>query len=354
MSNEKLLRLIIDFEHDLVFEDVGVYTCIILLSTTSNNSEFIEYIKPQNKKIYESSKLLIKYNDLNEKYWIFNDESETELYKKVFNNSIPLGEIPCHISRGSSTGSDKIYIIKTVEGKYYDYDGNEIEIEPDLLIIPIYATDFSRYCFSKKGNELLLFPYKKDLNDCFKLIDEKDLKEFYPLTYEYLIRHQKELKTRKQFNTWYAYSAARNLDLHSKADILIPLLANKGLFTINNIKDNSTLMAGGGFSLSIKNETLDPFFLLGLMNSKLLFYFLYKESNKFRGDYITCTKQYIERLPIIKNWENDQIPKLVNQILEIKSKNNPFNTTDLETQIDQLVYELYGLTEEEIRIVEGK
>lgn len=78
LSNEKLLRLIVDFEHDLVFEDVGVYTCIILLSTNSNNSEYIEYIKPKNKKIYESSKLLIKYNNLNEKYWIFNDESETE------------------------------------------------------------------------------------------------------------------------------------------------------------------------------------------------------------------------------------------------------------------------------------
>ena len=48
-----------------------------------------------------------------------------------------------------------------------------------------------------------------------------------------------------------------------------------------------------------------------------------------------------------------QIDELVDEILAIKKQSPTADTTTLESQIDQLVYELYGLTEEEIEIVEG-
>ena len=55
-----------------------------------------------------------------------------------------------------------------------------------------------------------------------------------------------------------------------------------------------------------------------------------------------------------KSFKNsDLVKKIVEQIIEIKSTNAEADTTDLESQIDQLVYELYGLTEEEIHIVEN-
>jgi hypothetical protein len=55
-----------------------------------------------------------------------------------------------------------------------------------------------------------------------------------------------------------------------------------------------------------------------------------------------------------KSFKNsDLVKKIVEQIIEIKSTNAEADTTDLESQIDQLVYELYGLTEEEIQIVEN-
>lgn len=62
----------------------------------------------------------------------------------------------------------------------------------------------------------------------------------------------------------------------------------------------------------------------------------------------------IKSLPIPKEFEKfEEIEKRVCNIFSNKSDGINADTNDLETQIDQLVYELYGLTEEEIKIVEG-
>jgi type II restriction/modification system DNA methylase subunit YeeA len=66
-------------------------------------------------------------------------------------------------------------------------------------------------------------------------------------------------------------------------------------------------------------------------------------------------KYKIELLPIKMPSEKqeNQIELLVNKILSIKKQNPNTDTTDLENEIDQLVYQLYELTEEEIKIIES-
>jgi hypothetical protein len=51
---------------------------------------------------------------------------------------------------------------------------------------------------------------------------------------------------------------------------------------------------------------------------------------------------------------NNEIEKLVNQIINLKKQSPTIDTSDLENEIDRLVYELYGLTEDEIKIIEGE
>ncbi|HOV14221.1 MAG TPA: hypothetical protein PK771_08055 [Spirochaetota bacterium] len=60
-------------------------------------------------------------------------------------------------------------------------------------------------------------------------------------------------------------------------------------------------------------------------------------------------------MPIKQISDKEQLPfiELVDKILDIKKENHSADTTELERQIDRMVYELYGLTEEEIRIVEN-
>lgn len=98
------------------------------------------------------------------------------------------------------------------------------------------------------------------------------------------------------------------------------------------------------------NKSYSVKFLCGLLNSKLVNFWY--------------TRKY--KLPTIGGYELDSIPipeilpkqqlfviNLVSQIIETKRNNPSADTSDLEHQIDKLVYDLYGLTEEEIAVIEG-
>jgi hypothetical protein len=181
------------------------------------------------------------------------------------------------------------------------------------------------------------------------------------------------LEKRKQFSAWYGFSAPRNLEVHAKAQILVPLLADRGMYCrLPEKAQKYCLMASGGFSITVDSSSeLSPNYVLALLNSKLLFWRLRSISNKFRGGWITCTKQYVETLPIynidvtdsIEKDRHDKIVLLVDKMLSLNKRLPELKTDHEKTaiqrqidatdrQIDELVYELYGLTDEEIRIVE--
>jgi hypothetical protein len=165
------------------------------------------------------------------------------------------------------------------------------------------------------------------------------------------------------------------LELHDQAQIAVPLLADGGLFALIPDAERGRLcpMASGGFTITIaKGVPLRPEYVLGLLNSKLLFWRLRTLSNVFRGGWITCTKQYFGELPIrsldlsnpADKSRHDQIAQLVEQMPLLRQRlsaaKTPQEKTALErqvtaadTQLDRLVYGLYALTEEEIKIVEG-
>ena len=95
--------------------------------------------------------------------------------------------------------------------------------------------------------------------------------------------------------------------------------------------------------------------MLGILNSKLIWYFLNSICVVRRGGYIEVKPQYFEQIPIPKIDEKlkEELESYVNQILSIKKQNSQADTSALESEIDKMVYELYGLTEEEIEIVEN-
>ncbi|MDP3792919.1 MAG: Eco57I restriction-modification methylase domain-containing protein, partial [bacterium] len=92
-------------------------------------------------------------------------------------------------------------------------------------------------------------------------------------------------------------------------------------------------------------------YILGILNSKLINFIHSKSHN---STYVSFPS--IESLPFVLGDESFQqkIISLVNEILEIKTKDRKSNVDDFESQIDRLVYKLYGLTDEEIKIVESK
>ena len=114
-------------------------------------------------------------------------------------------------------------------------------------------------------------------------------------------------------------------------------------------------------------------YLQALLNSNLLDFYLHQISSPFRGGYWSYGKRFIEQLPIraidfddpTDKARHDQMVALVERMLELYRQlaeaKVPQTRTMLkrqiqavDAQIDRLVYQLYNLTEAEIKIVEGQ
>jgi len=363
ISEKNAVTQVVDFGASQVFP-ATTYTCLLFLQkpgTTDFSFTESQASPLALSRICFSSH---KSSELGDQPWTFHDKEIRSLIEKLADESIRLLELPAHISRGSSTGADEVFIIEK---------GNK-DVESAILREPLFATDFGRYVLRPKNRKRIIFPYIKD-KDKFHLISEKVLQENYPKTYTYLKTNIAALRRRKQYKDWYGYSAPRNLGLHDKAHIAVPLLANKGIFVIipDEMRGRFCPMASGGFTISIAEGVgLQPEYILGLLNSSLLFWRLRLSSNVFRGGWITCTKQYFGELPIRRiDFSIDKDKEIYDKIIynvkmitqlqqQLMATKIPHDQELVNRQIevtngkiDNLVYGLYGLTEKEISLVEG-
>lgn len=100
---------------------------------------------------------------------------------------------------------------------------------------------------------------------------------------------------------------------------------------------------------------------MALLNSRVLDYFWKQVSTPLRGGFFRYFTQFIEQLPIrpidfadaAERAQHDAIVSLVDRILSAKRTIPAADTSDLEREIDRLVYALYGLTTEEIATIES-
>ena len=105
----------------------------------------------------------------------------------------------------------------------------------------------------------------------------------------------------------------------------------------------------------IRSKRWNMKFLVGILNSSLVAYWIQNKGKK-QGELYKLDKEPLLEipLPILDDTKQQPIINLVEQILILKEVNPQADTSILEKEIDTVVYNLYGLTEEEIRVVEGK
>jgi hypothetical protein len=127
----------------------------------------------------------------------------------------------------------------------------------------------------------------------------------------------------------------------------------------------------GGYGITVDETTISYPYLCGLLNSRLLDFYLKGVSTSFRGGYLAANRQFIEQLPIrtidfsnpTDRVRHDRMVELAETMLKLYKQlavaKTSYGKTTIQRQIDatdkqidQLVYELYGLTNGEIRIVE--
>ncbi|EAM0067891.1 Eco57I restriction-modification methylase domain-containing protein [Campylobacter coli] len=108
----------------------------------------------------------------------------------------------------------------------------------------------------------------------------------------------------------------------------------------------------------IKTQRINVKYLTAILNSKLIAFWL-KHKGKMQGNNYQIDKEPLLNIPIVTiNSKNqkiaDELINLVDEILKVKEQDKNANIQELENKINSIVYKLYNLTEEEIKIIEGK
>ena len=180
--------------------------------------------------------------------------------------------------------------------------------------------------------------------DYYKYLDGVDVKR-YCLTWENgeYLKYGKNLAAPR--TNWALYSSPR---------ILVRQIPSKPPYCIQACFTDEVLLNDRN-SMNIIDIRCNPLYLLGVLNSRpISFWFEHKFGKLQRGLFPQFKINELASFPIphADKIQEEEIATIVNCILSAKKMNPQADTTALEREIDHLVYDLYGLTEEEIKIVE--
>lgn len=372
------IEQIIDFT-DLKVFDALVASCIFIASKTKRTGKTVislvgdDFIKTRDLPLYvKNNSFKLEQNRFGPEIWHLEDENNISLKGKIDKAGTKISNIKTiSIFRGVTTGSNEAFIIdRTTKNKLIKEDVKSKEIIKPLL----QGRNIKRWLYNFNDEYLVFIPWHFPLHDDPTIAgaSKKAEKEFttkYNAIYKHILQYKKTLLERNAEETglryeWYALQrcAATYYKEFDKEKIIWGLTADKWAFTYD---DKGHYLPSNGYILT--SSSMHIKYLLALLNSKLMNYYFKFIGIMTAGGAYTLKHETISELPIIvkpgKDVQNKLI-KLVDQILECKkqlvtahsdaNKNHyEQKCQSLDNQLDKLVYELYGLTEEEIKVVEG-
>jgi len=332
----------IDYSKAPVFEGLATYVSIIGITKTPFSSikyKIIEYPTQIPEDLVE-----FNISALDEEPWNFNVNQN--LTNKIYSNFLTLDDIAT-FTYGVITGFDSSFLIPIEDVK-------KLNLESEITKNFIRPQNYKKYLYINQ-TYALIYPY--DSNN--KIINEDDLKSTYPNCYNYLLAHKVKLENRKDSRVtikekgipWY--SIMRRVDLNDiNCDKII--FYDVGMEP-NFMLDNEKRIFGGGTSHSFRliDENYNLKYVLGIINSSLIKWVIYDICPVKMGDARKYGLSYIKKLPIPSGTVllQQEISSLVEEVINNKQKG--LETKNLEKEIDQMVYKLYGLSAEEIAIIEN-
>ena len=343
LENQNPIRLV-NLGAD-VFKSVTVNTCIFLINQSSNKGILQASDLRKKTQQFPPTEWVSIYFD-NGDTWIVLSAAEKRLKEKMEAVGIPLKDWRVSINYGIKTGYDQAFIIgDETRQALIEEDPKSAEI-----IKPVLRGRDIKHFRMQWANLWLIatFPsLKLDIDD-------------YPAIKKYLLSFGKDRleqsgkrltsggnSRKKTQHFWFETqdSIAYNKEF-SKEKIAWGNLANKASFS----------HLPKGMFVNAPATILTPFnhYLLAVLNSKLLDWYFRLIGVERDGGYYEYKPMFIKRLPIPQIPTAEQLPftQLVDRILAAKAKDPSTDTSNWETEIDHLVYKLYGLTANEVAAVE--
>ncbi len=361
----------IDLNGIKVFDSATVDTSILSFEKLKSKDSSFRYLALDNENLKAcgySIDLCKDFKELSQKSlskenFTFSDESTNSLKAKIERIGTPLKEWQgLNIYRGILTGYNEAFIISTEKrNEILENCKDEAEKERTAKLIRkmLRGRDIKRYSYEWAGLWIIFIPWHFPNVEKPKtmLENEQDLKEQYPSLYKHLLSHKERLSKRNKEETgiryeWYCLQrwGANYYQEFEKEKIV---WASVGHIEHSFIPKDM-LLQDTNYFFSTSNR-----YLLGILNSKPITYYLADIQTPLGNTGAFRNYKYnIEKLPIPKiNSKNqkiaDELVNSVDEILKAKEQDKNANTQELENKINSLVYKLYNLTEDEIKIIEN-
>jgi len=315
----------------------------------ANNTKLDVYTKKH--------RLSLVQKEVDSKCFSFADDAITRLKAKIESNGTPLKDWDVKIYRGILTGFNKAFIIDTAtkERLIREYPKSAEIIKPILR-----GRDIGRYYYKWADLWIIVISSGWTNQNKGKEKPEVFFKNYFPAIYEYLkdigdkvgtgeikAKGKGLYKRDDQGNYWWELRDCDYYPEFKNEKIVYSDIGKRLSFVYES---SGKYLNNTGYFINTGNK-----YLLAFLNSRVINFYYGQISSQLGNAALKAFTIYIEQLPIPNIPEAEQKPfiTLADQILFLKKSNPQANTNALEAEIDRLVYELYGLTEEEIAIVEG-
>lgn len=278
---------------------------------------------------------------LDDNAWSVTNKDKYLTRKKILSKGLSLKDLNYSISNGFRTGFNEAYIIN-------EETKNElIQKEPkskEIIKQIIRGRDVKKYNAVFDNQYVIIIAHGEG-----ELLNTK-----YPIICEYLNKFEKELKARGQVKNgqhhWLEldnHPSKEYLALFEKDKIIYPEITKFLPFFL----DNSEHYYSNNKTFFINGENLET--SVAFLNSSLFKYAFKEEFPELQGNSRELRKVFMENIPFVKadSVLNEKFKNLVHKI--ILAIDDEKSVILLENEINELVYQLYELTEEEIKVVEG-
>ena len=332
---------ITDFGELPVFETAATFPMIFVAQKTKEKKETtftqVKSLKspyPEVKAIIQQNGNMLPADAIEGDSWNLTDTNTLKILKRIENIGEPIEE---YIGRkmyvGIKTGFNKAFIINESTRKQII---SEDPASKDLIKTAIKGDDVRKWSIQRDKQWIILTYIGVDIKK-------------YPGIFNHLKKWEDKLKNRSdQGEYWWELRACSYYNLFEKSNIFFPDIAKESRFSLST--------KGTYAEMTAFFMPSNDLYLLGILNSSIAWkYFSLTAAvlgDADKGGRIRLKRQYVRKLSVPKASSTNKIAieKLVQKCLDAKGQ----NCEKWEAEIDQIVAKLYGLTKEEIEIVEGK
>lgn len=317
LQNFQILN-IIDFGWLPVFEDALTYVSIFNLKkgTPSNFPCLKVSEKDFGKPLKLNQSFNVEISNLSEKPWVLWDKPTLNLLAKL--KKFPKIRNMGNAGTGLFTGLDDILLLNNEQI-------SSLGLEKNILLPVIVGHDSSKYG-TIKPKEFVIYPYKL-VGTKTLIFDELYFKNNYIKTYKYLkdnkdllLERKDSRKTFKEKKDWFGLTRFGQLEIFKREKIVTPGEVRENKFTID--MTGSGFLNARVFCIIIDDKKYDIRYVLGMLNSKIIEFFLHKTAPLKQGGYFAYSSKFLNdvSIPLIEQSIQLRVKEKVSKLLEIFGK----------------------------------